>query len=265
MKPKLGKSVGDTLKKASPTIVSCIGAVGVVATAVLAGRGTVKAVRVLDEHNYTVQDKEDKRQILLYTFRYYIPAAVTGAVTIACIIGANVLNRRRQAALASAYTLVSRSYNDYKQKLKELYGEEAHEKVLEALAVEKAKDVHIHGTACFSDCSLEFEDSGEELRLFYDSYTERYFQTTISQVLQAEIHLNRNFALGGGYVPLSMFYEFLGIDTPQSLANEAWWVTDEMYWIDFNHTKTMIDDGINGEIECYIIDMIYTPTDQEPD
>lgn len=60
----------------------------------------------------------------------YIPAAISGTATIFCIFGANVLSKRQQAALTSAYALLNDSYNNYKDKLKELYGEEAHQKIV---------------------------------------------------------------------------------------------------------------------------------------
>lgn len=104
-----------------------------------------------------------------------------------------------------------------------------------------------------------FEDANEEIRLFYDSFAERYFKSTISRVLQAEYHLNRNF-LFVGYVSLNQFYKFLGIDeTP--LGDTVGWnsCNGDIYWIDFSHSKAKVDDGLNGEVECYIIDMISPP------
>lgn len=47
MKPKLCQRVGNALKKASPTVLTCIGAVGVVATAVLAVKATPKALELV--------------------------------------------------------------------------------------------------------------------------------------------------------------------------------------------------------------------------
>lgn len=269
MKPKLCQTVGNALKKASPTILTCVGAVGVVATAVLAVKATPRAIELVKADSRKNHDGDPhaatKLEVVKSCWKCYIPAATTGAATIACIFGVNVLSKRQQASLVSAYTLVNRSYNDYKRKVKELYGEEAHKKIMESLAVEKAKDVPITACGLISTSSLEFEDANEELRLFYDSFSERYFQATISQVLQAEYHVNRNFALMGGFVPVNMFYEFLGIEPQQDFAGLGWWVNDEMYWVDFNHSKAMVDDGLNGEIECYIIDMEFTPTSECPE
>lgn len=259
MKPRI--RLGGVLKKASPTILTCLGAAGVVATAILTAKAVPKAIEKAENN----PDAISKTERVKLCWTCFVPAAITGCATIVCIFSANMLNRRQQAALAGAYTLVSHSYNDYKRKVKDLYGKEAHERIMESLAVEKAEHVHISSCGLLSASSLSFEDANEETHLFYDSYSERYFQATISQVLQAEYHLNRNFALMGGFAPLNMFYEFLGLECLDPLADEGWWVTDDLYWIDFNHSKTMIDDGLNGEIECYIIDMEYQPMNQPPE
>lgn len=68
-----------------------------------------------------------------------------------------MLSKRQQAALTSAYVLLNDSYNNYKDKLKELYGEEAHQKIVDAIAAEKAKDVYITSTGLVRNSSLDFE------------------------------------------------------------------------------------------------------------
>lgn len=256
--------VGHALNKAFPTILTCAGAVGVVATAVLAVKATPKALELVradsrknhngDPHAAT------KTEAIKSCWKCYVPAAATGAATIICIFGANILNRKQQAALSSAYALVSRSYDDYKCKCKELHGEEAHKKIMESLAEENVDANHIITALGFANCSsLDFEDADEEERLFYDAFSKRYFTSTIGKVLQAEYHLNRNFSLNGGDITLNHFYELLGIaDIPEG-DTIGWFVNDEMYWVDFNHTKATLEDGLT----CYIIEMMYTPGTEE--
>lgn len=266
MKPKSGlvKQAGNALIKASPTILSCLGAIGVVTTAVLAVKATPKAMeRVkidsLKSHNGD-PNAATKVEAIKSCWTCYIPAVATGVATIGCIFGANVLNRRQQASITSAYALVSRSYTDYKRKVKELYGEEAHKKVMESLADEKVDKDHTIVSQCImGDSCLDFEDADEEDHLFYDSFSGRYFTSTISKVLQAEYHLNRNFALNGGGISLNHFYDLLGIDDIPEGNVIGWFVNDEMYWIDFDHSKAILEDGL----ECYIIDMVYTPGTEE--
>lgn len=264
MKPKLCQRVGNALKKASPTVLTCIGAVGVVATAVLAVKATPKALELVKADSRKNHDGDPhaatKMEAVKSCWKCYIPATITGTATIACIFGANVLNKRQQASLASAYALVSRQYGDYKRKVKEIAGEETHKKIMESLAAEKVDKNHVvTAQNIFGNSSLEFEGADEEERLFYDSFSERYFTSTISKVLQAEYHLNRNFSLNGGEIPLNHFYDLLGIDEIPEGSTIGWFANDEMTWIDFNHTRAMVDDGLNGEVECYIIEMVYTP------
>lgn len=269
MKPKLIQKAGRALKKATPTILTLVGAIGVVATTVLAIKATPKALELVQEESRKNHDGEPnaatKTEVVKSCWKCYVPAAVTGAATITCIIGANSLNQRQQASLACAYALVSRSFTDYKRNVKEIYGKEAHEKIMQSLTVEKADPSRIISPTLISDPCLDFEDAKEEEHLFYDPFSQRYFSSTIGQVLQAEYHLNRNFALLGGCIGVNDFYEFLGIEPIKDLSDFGWWVDDDLYWIDFDHVKTTVDDGLNGEIPCYIIEMIFTPTNQPPD
>lgn len=261
-KSSLAHKAGTALRKATPTILTCISAAGVVATAVLTAKATPKALKCIeaakDAKSAKTGGKLTRMETIGACWQCYAPAAVTGIATIGCIFSANVLNRRQQAALTSAYALVNRQFRDYKNKVKELYGQEAHERIMSSLAVEKPEAPRIYGAMSGKD--FDFEGVNDEPHLFYDAFSEQYFQATIPQVLLAEYHTNRNFQLMGGEIPLEQFYTFLGLDTPNELKGLSWFVSDYYTWIDFTHTKAMIDDGINGEVECWIIEMEYPPT-----
>ncbi len=126
MKPKNGlvKQAGNALMKASPIILTGLGAIGVVTTAVLAVKATPKAMERVKIDSLKNHDGDPnaatKMEAIKSCWTCYIPAVITGAATIGCIFGVNVLNRRQQASITSAYALVSRSYTDYKRKVKEL-------------------------------------------------------------------------------------------------------------------------------------------------
>lgn len=104
---KLDPKIGRSLKKASPTILTCIGAVGVVATAVLAVKATPKADGLIKADSRRNHDGNPyaatKLEAVKSCWKCYIPAAATGVATIICIFGANTLNKKQQASLASAY------------------------------------------------------------------------------------------------------------------------------------------------------------------
>lgn len=249
------KGLVGFMKRNSATILTCIGAAGVAATAVLSATQTPKALRLIEEAKKEKGEELTKTEVVKAAVPAYIPAVAVGGATIACILGSNVLNKHTQASLASAYALVSSTYTEYKDKVKELYGEETHKKVMSSIAAEKAKDVNITACTCCGSYGLDFKDANEEIRLFYDAFGDRYFESTISKVLQAEYHLNRNFMLSGCQT-LNDFYDFLGLEETD-LGNEVGWsAVNDYFWLDFCHTKTILEDGL----ECYIIEMLFPPT-----
>ena len=242
------------VKRYIPTILTCVGAVGLVVTTVVAIKATPKAYEKIEQAKKEKGDDLTKLEVVKAAAPVYVPTILIGAGTLACMFGANVLNKRQQAALISAYTLIDNSYKEYKKKLVELYGEEVHQNVVDAIAAEKAEEMHITSDCLCAICDMSTEDYSDPI-LFYDEYSHRYFEAPIEQVLMAEYHLNRNFVLRG-YTTLNEFYEFLGIEQTKEGEVLGWAVEDEFYWIDFNHRKTILDDGL----ECYIIETPYGPS-----
>lgn len=263
--PKALQTVTRSLKRNSPTLVAILASAGVVGTAVLAVKATPKATAKVRADSRKRHDGDPDAattpEKIKSAWTCYIPAAAMGTATILCIFGANALNRRQQASLASAYTLMERQYRNYRNKVKEICGQETHERIMRELAVEKVDDDHIITAQGGFYCSdLDFEGAIEDKRLFYDRFSERYFESTIGKVLQAEYHINRNLVLGGD-VCLNEFYEFLGIDGIPGGDGIGWFIDDdEIYWIDFNHPHMEVDDGVGHEpIDCWIIDPVFNP------
>lgn len=264
MKPKpngkLIQQVGKSLKNSSPMILTVFGAVGVVVTAVLVAKETPMAIKRVDiAAKKKLEDTNEpltKLEVIKAGTPSYIPAVIVGSATIACIFSANILNRRQQASLTSAYALLSKSYTDYKRNVKELYGEEAHRNVLKAMSEEKADQNQVLYAQCLaSNPTLDF-DTPEEEYLFYDSYGDRHFTSTIGKVLQAQYFLNRNFTLNGN-ASLNEFYKLLGIAPVNGGDNIGWWVDyeNETYWIDFNNYSSEMDDGPDRPpVTCLVID-----------
>lgn len=249
----MNKQLPRSIRKALPTALAVLASVGVGATAYSSGKAAVRAHKELERLH---KDESDKKEQFKLVWKYYIPTAAIGVGTIICIFGSNTCNRRNQASLASAYALVERAYKEYTDKVKELYGMETHNSILDSIAREKAKDVPLYGESFCGLNSLDFEVD-EELRLFYDSFSGRYFESTIGRVLQAEYHLNRNFTLGGA-VTLNDYFGFLGLEQTEEGDVLAWspYNCDGIAWLDFNHHKEMLDDTL----ECCVIDMVFIPT-----
>lgn len=253
------------LRTMSPTILTCLGAIGTITTSVLAVKGTPKAIRKIRSDSCINHDGSPdsytKIEAVKSAWIYYVPATIAGVSTIVCILGANILNKRQQASISSAYALLNSSYQEYKNKLKELCGEETHQKIVNALAVEKAKDVYISANCICRCSSLYFDEQNpEDIRLFYDTFSKRYFESTIPRVLEAEYHLNRNWCLGGE-ITVNEFYKFLGIEPIEGGNKLGWDYSDGLAWIDFIHHKTVLDDGL----KVYIIEFMFAPAELDED
>lgn len=174
-----------------------------------------------------------------------------GVSTIVCIFGANVLSRKNQASLISAYALLDESYKKYQKAAVQVYGEDADSKI----KAEAAKETYIteDGRSLYEP---DLDES--EKFLFYDYYSSRYFTSSIPAVINAQYHINRNLALKGE-VTLNEFYEFLGLEEMEG-GDEVGWNIDDLItggilWLDFENRYTELDDGLR----CCIISFMYDP------
>lgn len=248
------KSLVPQLKKASPTILTCIGAVGVVATAVLAVKATPKALQLIEEEKKGVFEELKLIEKVQVAWKEYIPAAAAGAATIACIFGANVLNKRQITAVTGAYILLDQAYKKYKDKVVELYGKETDQKV----RAEVAKDIYEEKKPEGPEKS-EKKDSDDETLLFYEEHYGQYFHRKMIEVMDAEYRINKKLAQDGE-ASLNDFYEYLGLD-PVEVGDAMGWSQETICdfnnpsWIDFEHDLVEMADGM----ECYVINILVKP------
>lgn len=237
------------------TVLTCLGGIGVVATSVMAIKVTPKALKKIEEAKQEKGEDLSKWETAKIAGPTYIPTILVGASTIACIFGSNILNKRHQANLASAYALLNESYKQYQNKVKEIYGEEAHQEIIEAISAEKAENMAVQAPGYFDNNRLYVDEKCGETRLFYDEYGDRFFETTLEQVISAEYHLNRNYVLRG-YTVLNELYDFLGLE-PIDYGSELGWAIydDGTFWIEFDHREI----NIKG-VDCILISMPFAPS-----
>lgn len=246
--------LGRKFKHASPTLLTWVGAGGVVATSILAVRATPKAMKIIAENTGYNHDGEmyspSKMEIVQLTFKCYIPSALVGASTIVCIFGANVLNKKQQASIASIYAMMDQSYQQYRKAANEVYGEDADSQI----RAQVAKDVYFSsdGYAVY-DPDIDPSDKV----LFYDEFSKQYFTSTMAGVINAQYHLNRNWSLQGE-VSVNEYYGFLGIDKLKGGDDIGWtyeFAEEGLMRIDFDISKIEMDDGL----ECFLISYIHEP------
>lgn len=239
------------LRRLSPAILTTLGILGVVGTAATAVKATPKALKLIKIRKEELKtDKLEPIELVRVSWKCYIPSALIGAGTVACIVGIGAIDRRNQAALTSAYAMLNESYKQYRQAAKKVYGNDADNKI----HAEMAKDAMVHTSDWGYQVYNMDMDSDSEKLLFYDLTTKRYFTTTMAAVLNAEYHINRNLALRGE-CSLNEWLSFLGLDDVEN-GDEMGWDINKMveemdsYWLDFDNQKTLLEDGL----ECITID-----------
>ena len=210
----VAKSAQATLMKHSPEILVGVGIVGMFTTVVMAVKATPKALTLMEEKKEEQQvEKLTKTEVVKTTWKCYIPAAITGALSTACIIGASAVNTKRNAALATAYTLSETALKEYRDKVIETIGEKQEEAVRDAIVKDKVEANPV--------TSNEVICTGRGETLCYDVSGGRYFMSDKETIRRIENDLNKRM-LSEHYISLNEFYFELGLK-PVDNGDELGW------------------------------------------
>ena len=243
------------LKRNSSTILSCAAAAGVIATVVTAVAATPKALRLLKEQEEKKGEKLTKMETVKVAGPSYIPSILIGTSTIACIFGANALNKKQQTALVSLYSLLDSSYKTYKSNVKETFGEDADNKIAQTIA-----NKHYDKTILANDNydGNEPSEKNPDSDMFMDFCTLGFFTSTLDQVVNAEKFLNDILRMRGD-VYLNEYKAALGLESTKS-DYEMGWNSQLLEENGFDRLilsteKVKLD---NGE-DCYVVTVPVDP------
>ena len=222
---KLIKGVQAFTTKHSPEILTGIGIAGMVTTTILAVRETPKALMLIRDAEYEKKEGSlTDAEKFNACWKCYVPAAVTGSVSIACLVGASSVNLRRNAALATAYKLSETALTEYREKVIETIGEKK-----ERLVRENIDKDHLEKNPVTNNNVIV---TGNGDTLCYDSLFGRYFNSDIDKIKRAINELNRELIMDN-YVSLNDFYDRLDLDHIEIGDDLGWNVDDGLIDIDF--------------------------------
>ena len=236
----------DTKKafiKHSPEILTGIGIAGMITTTVLAVKETPKALELIEMK----KEEEEVESLTVLetiktTWKCYIPATITGVVSVACLVGASSVSARRNAALATAYKLSETALSEYRDKVVETVGEKKDKVIRDQID----KD-HIDKNPV-SKNEVIITDRGTTL--CYDKQSGRYFKSDIEKIKKAVNEINRQMLLND-YVSLNDFYDELGLEhTP--LGDDLGWRIDRGY-IEPRFSSQIAEDGTPCIVLSYAV------------
>lgn len=239
------KDVKLVASKHSPQILTGIGIAGMITATILAVKATPKAMQLIQEEQYDLDVEElTVMETVKAAWKPYIPAIVTGTVSIACLIGANSVSTRRTAALATAYKLSETAFSEYKDKVVETIGENKEQAVKDKVAKSNIEKAPV------TKREVIITPSGNTL--CFDVISGRYFKSDIETIKKAVNELNRRMLLDM-YISLSEFYDEIGLEHIALSDELGWNIDDGLMEIDFS--SQLADDGT----PCVVIDYHLAP------
>lgn len=287
------------LKKHSPEILVVTGVVGVVVSAVMACKATTKVDSVLEAAKENIDNvhkcvesgecvaevdgelktvpynEEDGKKDLTIFYaktglefaKLYAPSIILGAASIACILTSTNILRKRNLALAAAYTAVDTGFKEYRGRVVERFGEDldrelkynikAH-KVEETVVNKKGEEKKVTKTVEIADPNVN-----SEFARFYDCGNRGWTDDPEANLLflrQTQNYAN-DLLKSQGHLFLNDVYKMLGIRVTKA-GQSVGWVYDEKNsdfhnFVDFgiyDINKPKNRDFVNGYENVILLD-----------
>ena len=284
--------IGFSLKKHSPEILVAAGAVGAVASAVMACKATLKVHEIIEEKEETLAEiqeavengensagnpynEEDARKdvglVYLQTgvkfAKLYGPAVLLGTLSITAMVSSNVILKKRNVALMAAYTTLDKGFKEYRGRVIERFGKELDHELrynIKAKEVEETvvkedgseetvkKTVNVIDPTSVSDYAVIYDDGCNGWTK--DPELNKFF-------LKSQERYANDRLKAKGHLFLNEVYDMLGI--PRTKAGQiVGWIYDEKHpngdnFVDFgmlNINDTKKRDFMNGYERNIVLD-----------
>lgn len=281
------------VKKHSPEILMVAGVAGLVTSAVVACCATRKLDAVLDQAKFEIDaihaakekgevvikattpdtkdevvpyTEEDHNRDLAFTYLknagriavLYGPAVALGTASVVCIFASNGIMRKRNLALAAAYTAVDTGFKDYRSRVVERFGEELDKELRYNIKAHEVEETVVHedGTEQTVKKTVSMVDDPT-----YNSIYSVYFaEGNPNWVPDAEanrkfLQMTARFAneklRAEGYLYLNDLYEMLGFNKTKA-GQVVGWVFNEKDPIGDNFIDIGIFDVYRAEARDFI-------------
>lgn len=272
---KVAGRTGLKLQKHSPEILMAAGITGIIVSTVMACRATTKLDGVMEEHEDAVDDiksdagllENDYRKELAKTYattglkiaKLYGPAVTLQIASIGCVLGAHGILKKRNVALMAAYKAVEQSFNDYRQRVIEEFGEEKDYDLKHGIQHEKVK-VDEDGKKVTKTLNKADPNNISQYARFFDAASKEWqgIPEYDLMFLKSQQNYMNDLLHARGHVFLNEVYDALGLERSRAGAVVGWILTkDGDNFVDFG-----IFDGdrprtrafVNGTEENILLD-----------
>lgn len=250
MKNKFLKSGVNFVKKNSSTILKTIGITGLMYGAYHIGKVSDKALdhaKADSVEKYGDEESYTKVDYVKSTWKHYLPAVVSITAGAACVIGAEKIDHKKNAALATAYALsvdTAKNFELYKDKVVETLGEKKAAAIQQKADEELLKRHPVEKT--------EVYNTGKGNHRCYDKISGRYFISDVNTIQSAVNALNHEMN-NTFYVSLNDFYYQIGLKEVKIGDMLGWNANDGLIEVIFD--AVVAEDGT----PCIVIDYAISP------
>lgn len=250
------------MAKNAPTILTITGITAMASSTYWAVKATPKALALKEKAEVEKNKKAGtfkgdevndwialtKVEIVQTCWRCYAPAFITGVLGAACLIGANSMSLRKNAALAAAYALSETNFKEYREKTLEEVGEKKEEKIRNAVAEEKITKNPVNTSTVL--------ETGNGDTLCYDAICGRYFKSSIEKLKSALNELNMEL-VQDGYVSLNQYYDLIGLPDGMLGDDLGWSINDNHSTVQLDLSAQLTKD--EAQTPCMVVAFKYGP------
>lgn len=282
---------GLQIKKYSPEILVGVGIVGTVASAVMACKATTKVNDILEdtkekvdqvhmvvadenipEEKYSEEDAKKDLAIIyvqsgIKLAKLYAPSVILGTLSIGCMLTSNNILRKRNIALAAAYTAVDTSFKEYRNRVVERFGKEIDrelkynikaKKITETVIDEETgEEKKVKETVAVLDNPTQYSDYAR----FFDELNPNYEKDAEFNMmfLRSRQQYANDLLQSRGHLFLNEVYDMLDIPRSKAGAVVGWIYNSENgdNYVDFGLTDVRrkgVREFVNGYERAILLD-----------
>lgn len=162
---------------------------------------------------------------------YYIPTILFTLIGGGCFLLNTIQEERRIATLAGLYSMTEKSFEEYKEKTKEMFGEKKEQRIRDELDRKRIEEHPVTNSPVII--------TGNGQYLCYDTWSDRYFRSTINDVKRAHVEIREDL-ISNMYVSLNEVYEKLRLPSNLDGYDLGFTVEDKL---EFSYSSQLADNG----------------------
>jgi hypothetical protein len=219
--------IKEGIVRESPTILTAFGVTGVITTTILAVRATPKALELIEAEAYRhkiTKDELELKEKVRVIWPVYVPAGISATLTITCILGANSIHAKRNAAIAGLYSVATEALREYQEKVIETIGEKKAQKIKDAIA----QDILDANPLGKNEVIIAGGDA-----LFYDKLSGRYFKSSVEKIRKSQNDFNFEL-LNDMFKSVNEWYDMIGLPAVDMGSKQGWDVENGQLDIQFS-------------------------------